>query len=174
MKFGPVLAGVLYLLLVFSAALALWVRRFPGRLPLQLERGAPWLFLVFLAVFALYRLGLMRARKYPAAKGFFQIGAGLLFFMLLLPGTKRTYDAPSSDVGQLLLDTNPKVRALAAEVARHREDSPTFVKPLVQALHDDDPKVRDEAHRSLVAITGQDLGNPETEAGVQAWETRYP
>src|SRR5207253_2822728 len=55
-RFGPGLAAGLYLLLVAAAVLALWARRWPGELPGHLEAVAPWLFLAFVLVFAIYRL----------------------------------------------------------------------------------------------------------------------
>src|SRR5437764_13256258 len=48
---GPALTSVLYLLLAGSAALALWVRGYPGQAPLGVERLAPWALLAFVAAF---------------------------------------------------------------------------------------------------------------------------
>ncbi len=171
---GPALAGVLYALLVLSAALALWVRQFPGALPPRLEQASPWVFLAFLICFALYRLVLVRARKYPVIKAFFQIGAGILFFFLLLPAARETYAEPQDRLDALLQDSNPHVRALAAEVARHREDSRRHAPALVKALADPDKEVREEAHRSLVELTGRDLGAPGDVGAQEAWRALYP
>lgn len=171
--FGPALAAALYLLLVGSAVLALGARRFPGLLPEKLEIAAPTLFLVFLVCFALYRLALVRAKKYPAFKAFYQIGAAILFFTLLLPRAKNRYDIPVDELEMLLSDGNPQVRALAAEVVRHRPEGSKYGALLVRALRDADPHVRQEAHRSLVQLSGKDLGGPEDEAAVQAWERRF-
>lgn len=170
---GPALAGGLYLLLVASAILALGARRFPGLLPEKLEIVAPTLFLVFLICFALYRLAVVRAKRYPAFKAFFQIGAAVLFFTLLLPGAKNRYDGPVDEVEMLLSDGNPRVRALAAEVVRYRAEGLKYGPLLVRALRDDDPRVRQEAHRSLVILAGQDLGGPDDEQAVKAWEKRF-
>lgn len=171
---GPALAGVLYVLLVGSAALALWVREFPGFLPASLERAAPYVFAAFVACFAVYRLALVRARKYSAFKAFFQIGAAALFFMLLLPGAKRSYQAEGDALTELMGDPNPQVRALAVEVARHRPEPAKYGSLLVKALKDPDHQVRAEAHRTLVEITGTDLGAPSDEAALEAWGARYP
>lgn len=173
-RFGPALAGALYFLLVASAALALWARSGPGRPPPLVAQVAPWVFLVFVVVFALYRFGLVRARRYPAFKAFFQIGAALLFFMLLLPGNRLSF-APSGggELGELLRDSNPRVRAVAAEVARYRGDK-SVAHELVLALSDPDERVRAEAHRSLVQLTGEDLGAPSDPAALQSWRERYP
>lgn len=175
-RFGPALAGALYVLLVASAALALWVRGAPARPPAMVVQAAPWVFFLFVVVFALYRFGLVRARRYPAFKAFFQVGAGLLFFMLLLPGNRMGLapQAVESDLAVLLKDANPQVRALAAEVARHRADGKTLAPALVAALEDRDPRVRAEAHRSLVALTGEDLGLPSDPKALQSWRERYP
>ena len=171
---GPALAGVLYALLVLSAALALWVRQFPGGLPPRLEQVAPWVFLAFLVCFALYRLVLVRARKYPVIKAFFQIGAGFLFFFLLLPSARETYAEPPDSLHALLQDSNPHVRALAAEVARHREEPRRYAPALVKALSDPDKEVRMQAHQSLVEMTGEDRGAPEVEGAQEAWRALYP
>jgi hypothetical protein len=172
-RYGPALAGTLYLLLVVSAALALWARRTPSGLPTPLGMAAPWIFLVFVVAFALYRLGLVRAGRYPAFKAFFQVGAGVLFFTLLLPGAQSRY-IPESDLEALLHDANPRVRAMAAEVARHRPEGKQHASLLVRALQDPDPAVRTQAHLSLVAMTGQDLGAPGDANAMKAWRERYP
>lgn len=171
---GPALAGALYTLLVGSFALVVSARRFPGALPWQLEQASPWVFLVFLGVFSFYRLGLVRARKYPASKAFFQIGAGVLLFTLMLPGARQRFAPPADPLVGLLADANPEVRVAAAELARHREGGAHYLSSLARALDDADPRVRAEAHRSLVALTGSDLGSPEAPGGTKAWRERYP
>jgi len=173
-RFGPSLAAILYLLLLASAVVALGTRRFPGLFPPVLELIGPSLFLLFLICFAVYRLALVRARKYPTSKAFFQIGAAALFFTLLLPATKSQYEPPLDDVEMLLADDNPKVRALAAEVIGHRADGSKHASRLVKALRDPDVRVRKQAHRSLVRLSGEDLGSGQNEAELKAWESRYP
>jgi len=175
---GPALTSMLYLLLVASAALALWVRGYPGQAPEGVERLAPWAFLAFVAAFAVYRLALVRSGHYPAFKAFAQIAAGVLFFTLLLPGTWRpsamVQGTGGDDLAALLHDPSARVRRLAAEVARHRPNAPDFAHALAAALDDPDPRVREEAHASLVAIAGADLGPPEDAAARKAWQERYP
>lgn len=171
---GPALAGVLYALLVGSAALALWVREFPGVLPPSLERAAPFVFLAFAACFAVYRFALVRAKKYPAFKAMFQIGAAVLFFALLLPSSRTRYADPIDSLAELMQDANPEVRVLAVEVARHRTEPAKYGSQLVRALKDPDRRVREEAHRSLVAISGKDLGAPGDPAAVKAWGAMFP
>jgi hypothetical protein len=177
---GPALTSMLYLLLVASAALALWVRGYPGQAPEGVERLAPWAFLAFVAAFAVYRLALVRSGHYPAFKAFAQIAAGVLFFTLLLPGTWRAggpgagAGAGPDDLSALLRDPSVRVRRLAAEVARQRPNAKDFAHGLAAALDDPDPRVRAEAHASLVAIAGTDLGPPEDPAARKAWQERYP
>ncbi|MGA9520802.1 MAG: HEAT repeat domain-containing protein [Myxococcaceae bacterium] len=170
---GPALAGLLYVLLVGSAVLALWVREFPGAVPVALAKAAPWVFLAFILVFALYRFGLVREGKYPASKAFFQVGSALIFFMLLLPGSRVRYGEHRDPLTDLMLDANPRVRALAAEVAGYRPDGEKYGAELVKALRDPDPKVREEAHASLVRLTGQDLGRPDDPQALKAWGERF-
>ncbi|MBX5482171.1 MAG: hypothetical protein IRZ16_10100 [Myxococcaceae bacterium] len=171
---GPALAGVLYALLVGSAALALWARESPLALPARVAKAAPWVFLAFIVCFAAYRLALVRAGKYSAFKAFFQIGAACLFFVLLLPAKSYRTAPPEDPLAELMMDSNPHVRALAAEVARSRPDGHKYGSLLVRAMKDPDPEVREQAHRSLVVLTGTDLGAPDTEGAIQKWGERYP
>jgi hypothetical protein len=138
-----------------------------------LQAAAPWVFLLFALAFALYRLVLVRARRYPAFKAFFQIGVAVLFFTLLLPQAQQR-DVARGELETLLRHSDPKVRALAAEVARHRPDGRRYGAVLAQALEDPDPEVRHQAHLSLVELTGQDLGAPDTPNALKAWRDRYP
>ena len=173
-RYGPVLALILYSLLLASAVVALGTRRFPGMLPPAFGIIAPSLFLVFLVSFAAYRLVLVRVRKYPASKALFQIGAAALFLPLLLPAAKSRYDAPVDDLEVLLTDDNPRVRAVTAEVIGYRADGVTYAPLLLKVLQDPDARVREEAHRSLVRLAGEDLGPGQSEQERQAWERRFP
>ena len=174
-RFGPALAGALYLLLVGSAGLALAARRFPAAMPGWLGASAPWVFLAFLVCFTIYRLVLVQAKKYRAGKAFFQVGSAVLFFMLLLPWARPNDEAPADRVLVALADPNPDVRALAAELAGTRTDGLKYAPRLVDALADPDETVRREAHRSLVKLAGGvDLGGPDAPAAVKAWRERFP
>jgi hypothetical protein len=173
-RLGQTLTAVLYFLLLGSAFLALWARRFPGELPIALEAASAWAFLVFLVLFAFYRLGLMRAGKYPVFKGFFQIGAGLLVFTLMLPHVRRGYQQPETGIAAALVDSNWQVRALAAELAGYRPDGKQYLSQLARALEDPDERVREKAHASLVRLTGVDLGSPEDPKAVGQWRERFP
>ena len=171
---GPGLGVALYVLLVASAGLAFFGRSFPGRLPIAIERLTPWVFAAFILCFAVYRFGLASARKYPASKAFFQVGLAVAVFLLLLPSTRATYVPAGTALGQALVDPDPRLRALAAEVARYRPEGRGYVPALVQALSDPDPTVRLQAHASLVRLTGEDLGTPDAPGAVEAWRRRYP
>lgn len=178
-RLGPTLVMSLYALLAASALLSFFGRRLPGAhpgaFPHVLEQVLPWVFLAFLVIFAFYRLGLVRAGKYPAFKAFFQIGLMLAVWLLLLPSSRIGF-ASGSDEGldALLGDSNPRVRALAAEVARSRPVPERYAPGLARALEDSDARVREEAHQSLVRISGQDLGPAENPDAVRAWKERYP
>jgi hypothetical protein len=156
-----------------SAALALSARNFPGIVPHSLELAALAFFLAFLIGFSLYRLRLVQARKYPAFKAFFQVGVGLLFLTLLLPGAKSQYAVGQRGIPELLSDADPAVRALAAEVAAYRADGTGYGALLVGVLQDPDPRVREQAHRSLVRLNGKDLGPPEDAQAIKAWGERF-
>jgi hypothetical protein len=170
---GPALAATLYVLLVGSAVLSLAAHQYPGALPRLLSEAAPWVFLAFAAVFTLYRLTLVRAKKYPVSKAFFQIGAAVLFFTLLLPRSGPAGDRRDS-LERLIADPDPKVRALAVEVAGYRPDGTRYAARLVRALEDTDEAVRDRAHAALVRLNGADLGPPADAAAVNAWKDRFP
>jgi hypothetical protein len=173
LRWGPAVTGALYLLLVGSAALALWVNQFPGVAPQRVEVAAPWVFLAFAVFFAIYRMVMVQAKKYPAGKAFFQIGSTGLFFVLLLPRTVPA-ELPSDPVEQLLGHRDAEVRALAAEVARSRPEGARYGPGLVKALEDPNPRVREEAHRSLVQLGGSDLGAPGDPEAVRRWKEKYP
>jgi HEAT repeats len=171
--FGPALGIWLYLMLGGSAALALSARHFPGIVPHSLQLAALALFLAFLIGFSLYRLRLVQARKYPAFKAFFQVGVGLLFLTLLLPGATEVFETGQRGIPELLSDSDPAVRALAAEVAGYRPEGARYGAFLVGVLQDPDPRVREQAHLSLVRLNGKDLGPPEDEQAVRAWKERF-
>jgi hypothetical protein len=173
-RLGPGLGVALYILLAAAAGLSFFGRRFPGRLPEEVERLTPLVFGVFIACFAVYRFGLANARKYPASKAFFQVGLAVAVFLLLLPSGRAPYAVTGTGLAEALADSNPRTRALAAELARYRPDGAHYVAALVAALSDPDPTVRTQAHASLVRLTGMDLGSPESPAALEAWRRRFP
>lgn len=180
------LTVALFVLLVASAALALWVERNAMTAPAVLVQLAPWIFLAFAVGFAVYRMSLVAARRYSAFKAFFQVGVTAIFFMLILPGPPKAQSVvlpKDRDWGTLLQDPNPKVRALAAGLARFeirwsdaavKQQHQAVAQALVAALEDEDPLVREEAHRTLVVLTGKDLGPAQSPEARQAWKAAVP
>jgi|CXWL01.1.fsa_nt_gi hypothetical protein len=180
------LTVALYVLLVASAALALWVERNSVTAPAALVQMAPWIFLVFAIGFTVYRMSLVAARRYSAFKAFFQIGVTAIFFMLILPGPPKAQSVAlpkDREWNALLQDPNPKVRALAAGLARFeirwsepamKQQHQSVARALVVALEDEDPLVREEAHRTLVVIIGKDLGSAQSPEARQAWKAAVP
>ncbi len=161
----PVWPVLLFVLLVSSAALALYAERSDGVDPL-IARASPFVFLAFAVGFAIYRLALVVARRYSAFKAFFQIFIAALFFMLLLlPGTPAT----NSRLPGLFGHREPQVRALAAKVAGLEHDA-TARASLIELLDDPAPDVRAAAHASLVTLNGGvDLGSTP-----KAWKGPVP
>ncbi len=174
-RLGPGPGLVLYTLLLGAAGLAFFGKEFPGRLPEEVQRVTPFVFGAFVALFAAYRFVLVRSRKYPSFKAFYQVGLAVVVFLLLLPSARASYGRlPGAGLGADLVDSNARVRALAAEVARHRPDAARYAHPLVNALEDEDPEVRRQAHDSLVQIAGEDLGSPDVPGAIQRWRERFP
>jgi len=159
-------------LLVASALLTFWAGSDIGgrELPPRAAAAAPVLFAIFLVVFAVYRLALVRAKKYPAAMGLFQIGLGALVWVLLLPGTRQRIGREEGDEVQVLMrSSDPRVRALAAEVAGDR-GNPRYGADLVERLDDNDPAVQRAAHAALVRLLGTDVSpDEEGPAAQQKW-----
>ena len=157
-----VLRPALYVLLVASALFTFWAGgEVAGRaLPQWTQVVAPTLFGLFLVIFAVYRLTLVRAKKYPAAVGLFQVGLGSLIWVLLLPSTRQKIAPhPSADeVPALLSSRDARVRALAAEVAGYRAAGSKYAPQLIERLDDGEPLVRQRAHDALVRLAGADAG----------------
>ena len=170
LRIRPASTFALFVLLGISAGLGLWIQSNPGSAPIWLERGAPWLFLVFVVGFAAYRFALVAAGRYSAFKAFFQIFVAALFFMMLLPGSPLAVARPpSSTLTQLLSDPDARVRAMAAELAGWRKATDS-TKALIGLLDDADPQVRDQAHAALVRLNdGSDVG-----ASAAVWKERFP
>jgi len=183
----------LYALLVASALLSFWAgNEIQGRrVPAGIGSAAPILFGAFLLIFAVYRLALIRARHYPASTGLFQIGLGALVFVLLLPGSRRAISARSraaqsggDDVLELLDAGDPRVRALAAEVAADRGQGPRYAPELAARLDDSDVHVRAVARASLIRLlklelpadTGEDATDARirSELGARGWLPAHP
>ena len=163
LAFVQVLRPALYVLLVLSALFTFWSGgSVAGRtLPRWTQSVAPTIFAIFLLIFTVYRFALMRAKKYPAATGLFQVGLGALIWVLLLPSTRQKIAPPSAatdEVPALMASPDPRVRALAVEVAGYRADGSRYAPELIERLEDADAAVRERAHAALVRLAGTDVG----------------
>jgi hypothetical protein len=163
LAFVQVLRPALYALLVLSALFTFWSGgSLAGRtLPPWTKSVAPTLFAIFLAIFSVYRFALMRAKKYPVAIGLFQVGLGALIWVLLLPSTRHKVAPQASTVDEvpvLLASPDPRVRAIAVEVAGYRGDGARYAREMIERLDDADAAVRERAHGALVRLAGQDVG----------------
>ena len=168
LAFVPAMRPALYALLLLSALFTFWSGGdIAGKeLPRWTQVVAPTLFATFLVVFAVYRFALVRAKKYPAAIGFFQVGLGALIWVMLLPSTRQKFAPPAragDDVGMLMSSPDARVRALAAELAGFRGKA-GYVGQLIDRLDDPDQAVRQRAHGALLRLSGTDLG-----AAPEAW-----
>ncbi len=168
---------VLYVALVVSAATALLgmeeleSRVREGSLPL----GARWLpavmFAVALALYAVDRVLLVRNRHYPSGKAFLQVAGGMALFTALLPGPVSTTvlarmpaDGKEDTLLELLRHQDPRVRALACEVAGARGNA-QHMRLVEQLLKDPAPAVQQAARAAVQrgvnvngATPGQDGG----------------
>ncbi len=146
-----------------------------GRLPRAVLAIPPALLAVFIGGYAAYRFTLVRAGRYPAGKALAQVGL-MVLALLLVARFALDPVPPTPRGGRLergLRSGSADVRALAAELARYRAaDRVRPLVPLLVALLDDpDPEVRLEAHTSLGAITGEDLGVGE--GASLRWRARF-
>jgi hypothetical protein len=140
-----------------------------GRAPRLALVAAPALLASFIALFAAYRVALVRAGRYLAGKAFVQVGVMLLVFTLILPGSLDRWRSAGAieavDLTRHLHSADPEARALAAELVRHREraDALRHAPALIDLLDDGSPEVRRQARASLVAIAGHDVGGDDDE-----------
>jgi hypothetical protein len=122
------------------------------------------LLVLFVGGYATYRFTLVRAGHYPAGKALVRVA-----MLVLLTGTIAgiAIDRPDPvrpvaglDLAAPLRGEDPLVRALAAELVRHRPRAEALghVPRLIALLDDDAPMVRRAAHDSLVALAGHDVG----------------
>jgi hypothetical protein len=174
------LRRVVVALLVLSTALTLaWLPALraqvgEGRWPRGVLAIPPALLGAFICGYAAYRFALVRAGRYPAGKALAQLALMLLalgvvtgFALDPVPVARRP-----DRIERGMRSGDPDARALAAELARHRPiaNAQALVPLLVDLLDDADGDVRGEARASLVAITGQDMGEG-TEAAAR-WRAR--
>lgn len=176
LAFVQTLRPALYVLLVASALVSFWGggELFGRRVPAWAVSAAPTLFGVFLAVFSVYRIALVRARRYPAATGLFQIGLGALVVVLLLPGVRQGLLRPPAGEGDavpaLIGSADPRVRALAVEAAGGRSGGERYAALLLRSLDDPDAAVRATARGALARLAGVDVAaGLEEAAAARRW-----
>ena len=175
---------VLFALLLVSAALTLFgvplLQRAvaAGRWPPFTLALPPALLAVFIAGYAAYRIALVRAGRYTAGKALVQVAVMLLVLgivagVALVPPEGAGPGQAAVNLERPLASSDPDVRALAAELARHRppEQALAIAGRLAELLDDPAPEVRRQAHASLVALAGADVGGDGPGAGARwrAW-----
>jgi hypothetical protein len=177
------LRWVVVALLLLSAALTVWglpeLRSAvaAGRWPRAALAIPPTVLSLFVLGYGAYRLALVRAGRYPAGKALTQVGLMLLVLGVVFGLAMERTAPPAPDVpvslARALGAEEPDVRAMAAELVRHRprETALPLAPRLVDLLEDPSPTVRREAHASLVALSGTDLG--EGPAAVARWRDRF-
>ena len=165
---------LLYVLLLAAAGAALWAApELVGGVAAKPQSPflllAPILLAAFVVGFAVYRYALVRAGHYHAGKAFVQVGFMALVLALLVPGSVERWRASTPrpvDLTRQLASQDPEARAMAAELARHRNppDALRYVPTLVNLLEDPAPEVRRQARTSLVSLAGDDVGGQGPEA----------
>ncbi len=175
---------VLFGLLIVSAALTLFgipgIQRAvaAGRWPPFTLALPPALLALFIAGYAAYRIALVRAGRYTAGKALVQVAVMLLVLgvvagVAFVPPEGAGPGQATVDLARPLASSDPDVRALAAEVARHRppEQALAVAERLADLLDDPAPEVRRQAHASLVALAGRDVGGegPGAATRWRAW-----
>ncbi len=180
---------VLFVLLLVSAALTLFglpeLRRAvdAGRWPPATLALPPALLGVFIVGYAAYRLVLVRAGRYTAGKALVQVAVmflvlGVVAGIALRPADPGAPGQAEVSLARALASADPDVRALGAEVARHRtREQALEVAPRLSDLLDDPaPEVRRQAHAALVALAGGDVGGegPGAAARWRAWIRQAP
>jgi hypothetical protein len=137
-----------------------------GRWPRAALAVPPAVLALFIAGYAVYRFALVRAGRYPAGKALVHVGLMLVVLGVIAgmvrdrAATQRTLSADGPDLSAPLRAHDPTVRALAAELVRHRprEAAARYVPDLVVLVEDPAPEVRRQAHASLVELAGTDVG----------------
>lgn len=175
---------VLFALLLVSAAVTLFglpeMRRAvaEGRWPPATLAFPAALLALFVVVYAAYRIALVRAGRYPAGKALVRIAviaaavgaaAGLV-----LTQPEEVVPGAAVDLSGPLLSADPAVRALAAEVVRHRprRQGLAHAQRLVELLDDGSADVRRQARLSLTALAGKDVGGTGPDAATR-WREHF-
>lgn len=135
-----------------------------GRFPQAVLGVPPALLAVYVAVYAAYRLLLVRAGWYSAGKALVQVALMVLVVATVAGVSLERYRgvgmAEPVDLGRALASSDPQTRALAAEVARHRPRGEALAQAsrLVELVADPSPEVRRQARASLAVLLGEDAG----------------
>lgn len=166
----------LYVLTVVTAVVALFVQ---PALSSAVQRGALrplWMFLPFSSfsvLFVLYGLDrwiLVRRRRYPAGRAFFQVAFGLIFALLLLPTTMREWDTRRPQgLDRLLQHPDAEVRRVTVEALGFRGIDTAAAARVVAMLDDQDVQVRQAARSVLAAWSGQEIDDL---TGIRAWASQ--
>jgi len=133
---------------------------------------------VFAAGFATYRYLLVRAGRYPAGKAFVQVGLVLAVVAIVVGSSleRRRETGPGGpvDLTRPLVSVDPGVRAMAAELVRHRDRDAALrhVPRLIELLEDRSAEVRRQAHATLVALAGVDAGG-EGSGAAERWRAHW-
>jgi hypothetical protein len=144
-----------------------------GQWPRAALAAPPAVLAVFIAVYAAYRLVLVRAGRYPAGKALAQVGMmvlglGVVAGLVLDVVQSERAQALSApiDLARPLRSPDATERAMAAELVRHRdrETAVRHVGRLIDLLDDRSPEVRREARASLAALAGSDVGGEGPDA----------
>jgi hypothetical protein len=152
-----------------------------GRWPRAALALPPAILAAFIAGYAAYRFFLVRAGRYPAGKALAQIGLMLLVLgvvggiVLELAEAHRAGAAATPvELARALRSRDPEVRALAAELARHRPREATLrhVDRLLALLEDPSPEVRRQARATLAALAGRDVGGEGPDAA-RRWREHW-
>jgi hypothetical protein len=175
---------VLFALLIVSAASTLLglpeLQRAvaEGRWPPAALAIPPALLAIFIVGYAIYRLALVRAGRYGAGKALVQVAVmalvlGVIAGLVLVPADGEAPGRAPVALRAPLASNDPVVRALAAELARHRPrpEALAAAPRLAELLQDPAPEVRRQARASLVAIAGEDVGGEGADAAERwrAW-----
>jgi hypothetical protein len=176
---------ILFGLLLTSAALTLFglpeMQRAvaQGRWPPAALAVPAGLLVLFAVSYAAYRIALVRAGRYPAGKALVRIAlvaaaVGSAAGIVLAPPEAGAPGEAAVDLSRPLVSADPDVRALAAEVVRHRprREALAYADRLVELLDDPTPEVRKQARQSLVALAGKDLGGSGADA-TERWRKHF-
>jgi hypothetical protein len=136
-----------------------------GRWPRATLALPPVLLGLFIVGYAGYRAVLVRAGRYGEGKALIQVAVMLLVLgvvagVALRPSERGAPGLRPVSLERALGSNDPDVRALGAELARHRprEQALAVAPRLADLLDDGSPEVRRQAHLALVALAGSDLG----------------